>query len=190
LPIGKLVKTVGGKLVRPITNAIGKVLDNTAIDDMTLRDAINASTKNSSFLNGLGRVGSELKEGAELGGNVANATSTGFAGHAIFDTTGALFNAAGKELYRALPDAAQTFARRSKLALDAFWQPVVQTVLPKSMAAKTAGKFAYGIAKNTMVNMLNEGAEEGKQYINSLANSDDYYMGQESSLYSDLWKDF
>ena len=38
--------------------------------------------------------------------------------------------------------------------------------------------------------MLNEGAEEGKQYINSLANSKDYYMGQESSLYSDLWKDF
>ena len=190
LPIGKLVKTIGGKVLKPVTNIVGKALDNTTIGDMSLRDAIGQSVKNSAVLNAARRVGSELKEGAVLGGQVANATSTGFAGHAVFDTTGALFNAAGKELYRALPEVAQNFARRSKLALDAYWQPVVDAILPKTMAAKTAGNFAYGIAKNTMVNMLNEGAEEGKQYINSLANSKDYYMGQESSLYSDLWKDF
>jgi len=44
LPIGKLVKTVGGKLVKPLTNVIGKALDNTAIGDMTLRDALREST--------------------------------------------------------------------------------------------------------------------------------------------------
>ena len=172
LPTGKLLKTVGGKIIssdikEAIQHGVTGSLDK-YIGKNTLR---------------------YLKEGALAGNPVAETTATGLLGHAIFDTTGAVGNVAAHALYKAMPETVQAMSRRILTGFKLMGQNILDKALP-TMANKTLAKKISNLGTRMIISALSEGAEEGKQYINQNTKAEDYYMGQSQSMWDDIKDDF
>ena len=172
LPTGKLLKTVGGKIIssdikEAIQHGVTGSLDK-YIGKNTLR---------------------YLKEGALAGNPVAETTATGLLGHAVFDTTGAVGNVAAHALYKAMPETVQAMSRRILTGFKLMGQNILDKALP-TMANKTLAKKISNLGTRMIISALSEGAEEGKQYINQNTKAEDYYMGQSQSMWDDIKDDF
>lgn len=187
-------KIANKKLSATLTkNAEGKLVLNTpaSIERSSINDAIENSVS-AKYKNGFKKntISQTLNRGYEIGSNVGDALGFGYAGHVLGGTVGAATNTGLKFLRSKLPNNMKSVIDATEEVLMHKYQNVYDKLIGTKEWKKLLLKYGLNTIQRGTIASLNEGSEEGVQYLNSLEDYANQYGWKGIGIGDLIFNDF
>lgn len=130
-------------------------------------------------------ISETFKEGYNAGSTTSDLLGFGYAGHVAAGTIGGVTSTGARLAKQLLPKKWQAYVDNFGEQMMHKYQHIYDKLLPQGTFRNVLAKYGVHIASNALVNSMQEGTEEGVQYLNSLQDYASKY-GYDGMSWGDL----